>query len=477
MKLYEKLAADLEAAILSGALPVGSKLPSVRDTSRQRDISASTVFQAYYQLEARGLIRSRDRSGYYVQPQTALPAEPTPTPPTPGRTRVDVSELVFTVLQAAKRREVIPLGSAFPSPHAFPLAKLGRVLGKVAREMEPWRAVEDIAAGNPELRRLIAARANTQGIGVRHEELVISNGAMEALNLCLGVLTRPGDSVLIESPCFYAALQAIERYDLRAVEVRTDPRDGVDLDALEHALRRHRPRACWLMTSFQNPLGCSMSDDKKRALVDLLARHDVPLIEDDVYGELHFGRSRPLPAKAFDRQGLVLHCSSFSKILAPGYRIGWVAAGRYAERVMRAKLTTSLSSPVPNQAALASYLAHGDLDRHLRPLRDDLRAQQARMLQAIVTHFPKGTRATHPDGGYFVWVELPESYDALELHRDALDAGISIAPGPIFSAQRAFRHGVRLNYGYAWTPRMDKAMATLGRLLRRQHEARSGRTA
>ena len=466
MKRYERLAADLTESITSGVLPAGARLPSVRASSEARGLSASTVFQAYYLLEARGLVRARDRSGYYVLPQATLPPEPAASLPTRARTRVDVSELVFSVLQSTKRRDVVPFGSAFPSPHAFPLAKLGRTLGRVARELEPWRVVDDVAAGNLELRRRIAVRAVTHGVRIATSELVITNGAMEALNLCLGVLTKPRDAVLIEAPCFYAALQAIERLDLRAVAVRTDPREGIDLEALEHALVREKPRACWLMTSFQNPLGSTMPEAKKRALVELLSRHDVPLIEDDVYAELHLGAARPLPAKAFDTKGLVLHCSSFSKTLAPGYRIGWVAAGRFAEAVARAKLTTSLSSPVPNQAALAEYLEGGDFDRHLRTLREALTRQQADLLRAIAEHFPAGTTATRPSGGYFTWVELPLEVDALSLHRLALDENVSIAPGPIFSAHRGFSSCVRLNYGYPWTPRLEKAVATLGRLAR-----------
>ena len=270
--------------------------------------------------------------------------------------------------------------------------------------------------------------------------------------------------MLIESPSFYACLQALERLELKAVEIATSPRDGVDLAALEELLQRQQPKACWLMTSFQNPLGSLMPPEKKRALAELLARHGVPLIEDDVYGELYFGKQRPGLTKSHDSAGLVMHCSSFSKTLAPGFRLGWAVAGRYARQVQRLKLTTSLSAPIPLQMALADYLAQGGYDRHLRQLRLTLAAQQHTMLQAIAVHFPPGTRVTRPQGGYFVWVEMPVGIDALALHRSALAAGISIAPGPIFSATRAFRHCIRLNYGHPWSPQLDAAIATLGRL-------------
>jgi DNA-binding transcriptional MocR family regulator len=218
------------------------------------------------------------------------------------------------------------------------------------------------------------------------------------------------------------------------------------------------------MTNFQNPLGSLMPDEKKRALVELLTRHEVPLIEDDVYGELYFGSKRPLPAKAFDTKGLVLHCSSFSKCLAPGYRIGWAAPGRYSQAVARLKLTTTLSASAPAQAALADYLAKGSYDRHLRQLRHTLSVQQSAVMQAVVRHFPSGTKATRPNGGYFLWIELPGKSNALAIHRQALSLGISVAPGPMFSAQRGFVNCLRLNYGHVWDERAEAALVALGRL-------------
>jgi DNA-binding transcriptional MocR family regulator len=271
--------------------------------------------------------------------------------------------------------------------------------------------------------------------------------------------------VIVESPTFYAALQALQRMGLRAIEVPTHPGEGIDLGALELAIAAHRPSACWLMTTFQNPLGSLMPDAKKKALVALLASHRLPLIEDDVYAELYFGERRPAPAKAFDTQGLVLHCASFSKCLAPGYRIGWASAGRFARQVARQKLTTTLSTSAPAQLALAGYLEKGGLDKHLRKLRQTLALQQATFAQAVGHYFPAGTRATRPLGGYFLWVELPSHVNALDIHRKALELGISVAPGPIFSATRAFTHCLRLNYGHAWDALSEQAMQTLGRLV------------
>ena len=468
MKRYEALAADIEASIRAGVLRPGDRLPSVRHTCESRGISASTVFQAYYLLEARGLVRARERSGYYVS-EGARKRPPAPdhaSQPADASIAVDVSELVFEVLEASRTRDTVAFGSAFPSPQLFPLARLGQSLAATAPALDPWSTVDDLTPGNPALRRQIALRYLADGLRVHTDEIVVTNGALEALNLCLAAVTRPGGAVVVESPTFYAALQALERLGLQAIEVPTHPREGIDLAALAHALERHRPQACWLMTTFQNPLGSLMPEDKKQALVALLARHGVPLIEDDVYAELYFGDRRPLPAKAFDREGLVLHCGSFSKCLAPGYRLGWAAPGRFAQAVARQKLTTTLGASAPVQAALADYLQHGGYDRHLRKLRYALEEQQSAMLAAIARYFPAQTRVSQPSGGYFLWLELPEQMDSLKLFQMALAQGISIAPGPIFSATQRFRNCIRLNYGSPWDPACEKAMETLGKIVK-----------
>jgi DNA-binding transcriptional MocR family regulator len=467
MTRYEALANTMAAEIRSGSLAVGARMPSLRQVIVQHGVSQSTVFRAYYLLEEWGLIRAQERSGYYVARGAAVSGERAPRP---ARTladsaKVDISELVFSVLEAARHPGVVPLGSAFPSPLLFPLPRLAKSLAQSARLISPWSTVVDLPPGNEALRQQIALRYLGMGLSQPMEEIVVTNGALEALNLCLMAVTRPGDVVAVESPGFYAALQAIERLDLRAVEIPVDPLTGLDLDALAQALDRHPIRACWFMTNYQNPTGATLSLEKKKALVELLAQHDVPLIEDDVYGELHFQAEHPLPAIAFDKKGLVMHCSSFSKTLAPGYRIGWAAAGGFADKVQRLKLMTTLSSSIPAQAGIADYLQHGGYDKHLRKLRAALRAQRDAMDAALRRWMPPSVCWTLPAGGYFVWLEFPDGIDALELHRLAIEQGFSLAPGPIFSVTRGFRNCVRLNFGHPWTAEIDRATRVLAELV------------
>ncbi|WP_354004963.1 PLP-dependent aminotransferase family protein [Ramlibacter albus] len=463
-KKYELLARELEASISEGTFRPGERLPSVRELVASRGVSPSTVFEAYALLESRGVVEARPRAGYFARQRSAAAPQPAISKPATSPRPVAIHDLVMEVLGSVRDHDVIPLGSAFPNPALFPLERLARGMGAGMRRLEPARMLRDLTPGNDELRRQLALRYVAHGTLASADEIVLTSGAMEALNLCLQAVTKPGDAVAIESPAFYGCLQALERLGLKAVEIATHPRDGVQLDSLAAALQRQAIKACWFMPNLQNPTGASMPADNRKALVELLARHRVPLIEDDVYAELYFGVRRPLPAKSFDREGWVMHCSSFSKSLAPGYRVGWVAAGRFVREVERLKLMGTISVAVPSQVAVLEFLLRGAFDRHLRQLRATLAAQQALAVRAITKHFPAGTRVTTPDGGYFLWVELPREVDAFALHGLALSHGISLAPGPLFSGGGRFTHHVRVNYGHPTAAQLESGLRTVGKM-------------
>jgi DNA-binding transcriptional MocR family regulator len=473
MKRYETLAETIALEIRSGRLPVGARLASVRHLASQYGVAQSTVFRAYYLLEELGLICARERCGYFVAPHTSVALQPNARlrPARVWKADVDESglwprEVVRNeAAEAARDPDFVPLGSAFPSPMLFPMQRVGKSLAQAIRSLDPWSAVQDVPPDNDPLRSQIGRRYLNMGIPQPLEEIVVTNGAMEALNLCLMAVTVPGDAVAIESPCFSGVLQAIERLRLRPVEIPVDPRTGLDLTALEAVVESRQVRACCFMTSFHNPTGTTLSIEKKKALVKLLATHNVPLIEDDVYGELHFDAQRPPPSKAFDERGLVMHCSSLSKTLCPGYRLGWVAAGRYAQSVLKLKLMTGVATSVPIQAGVARYLLQGGFDRHLRKLRGALHAQLCAMEAAIARHFPAGIEFHRPAGGYFLWLKVPGRINSESLHALALEHGISIAPGTLFWSTEKYGSYFRINFGYPWSARFERAMETLGRLL------------
>jgi DNA-binding transcriptional MocR family regulator len=467
MKLYQAVAQELSAMIRGGTLSAGDSLPSIRSLSERRAVSASTVLRAYEVLEVDGLIEARPRSGYYVLGQRKSPSEPRSSSPKASSTRLEVSDLVFETLEASRDRNVVPLGSAFPSPTLFPWSKLARYLGSSARHMDPWQTVEGLPPGSIELRRQIARRYLRLGMTVDIDQIVITSGALEALNLSLQTVARKGDTIAIESPTFYGCLQAAERLGLQVIEIPTDPQTGVDLNALARVIAKHPVRACWFMTTLHHPTGATVPTERKRELVRMLAARQIALIEDDAYAELQFSSKPVLPAKAFDKHGFVLHCGSFSKCLAPGYRLGWVAAGRFTKELARRKIESSLATSLPVQQAIAAMLQRGGYDSHLSGLRRQFAAQQAAALESVQRHFPAGYRVTRPAGGYFLWIECAPTVNSLEVHRRALSAGISLAPGPIFSARQQFANYIRINYGHPWTIAMEQAVQRIGEILRR----------
>lgn len=466
MKLYEKYANEIERGIEGGIIRAGDRIPSVRDASLNRNLSPGTIQKAYRLLEDKGLIYTRPRSGYYASANwKELPPRPNTSSPSGRATSVEVHELAFHLMETTKVHGTVRFGSVFPGPELFPLAKLARALYTSALRMNPDSVYDTLPPGNPELRRLIGRQYLGLACNLKFNEIVITSGALEALNLCLQAVTRRGDLIAIESPTFFAALEAIERLGLKAVEIATCPNEGMDLSALATALARHPIKACYIMTNFQHPLGSLMPDNKKQALVRLLASYDIPLIEDDVYAELYFGRDRPKSAKSFDNKGLVMHCSSFSKCLAPGYRVGWTAAGRFAETIARAKYMSTIATSAPMQTAIVEFLKYSGYQHHLRKLRLELQSLQNRMLHDICRKFPKDIRVTRPGGGYFLWIEMPQSVNALEVHRRAMEDGISVAPGQLFSPKRKFKNFIRLNYGQARTPQTEAAISKLGGII------------
>ncbi|ATB27381.1 PLP-dependent aminotransferase family protein [Melittangium boletus] len=466
-KLYERVAERLGAAIAAGTLRAGDRLPSVRQLSASERVSVSTVLQAYLHLEDRGLIETRPQSGHYVRRrERPLPAEPEVSQPTSQASPVSVSALVTRVYRAANDPRIVPLGAACPSPELLPTQRLHRELALVTREASATAIGYDMPPGSLELRQQVARRSLEWGCPLSPEDFIITHGAAEAISLSLAAVAHRGDTVVLESPAYYGTLQAIETQGLRALEIPTHPRHGLELDALESALRKRKVAAVLVVSSFSNPLGGCMPEENRRRLVELLAARGIPLIEDDLYGDLHFGPLRPRPAKAHDPDGSVLLCGSFSKTLAPGYRVGWVAPGRFRQKVELLKYAHTVATSTPPQLAIAAFLRNGGYDRHLRTLRRQLEAQVRRMVDSVGEHFPEGVRVTRPEGGMLLWVEMPRQVDALELHARALAAGIGIAPGPIFSAQKRYGNCIRLSCGFPWSPQLEGALTTLGSLAR-----------
>lgn len=467
VRLYERVADDIAGMIAGGVMQPGDRLPSVRELRRRQNVSLATVLEAYRLLEDRGLITVRPQAGHYVTSGGMIRLEPSTSVPISDPREVTAGELILRVMRDTQSPSIrVPLGLALPSPAILPTKSLQRILVSLTRAEELASSTYELPPGSEVLRLQIARRLRSFGLAVSPSEIVITAGCQEALVLALRAICKPGDAVAIESPTYFNFLQAIEMLHLQALEIATHPREGMVLEQLEEAVQRHNVRACLLCTNFANPLGGCMPDAKKQKLAEICSKSGVTLIEDDILGDLPHGPVRPRTAKSFDTDGSVVLCSSFSKSLAPGYRIGWIVAGKYQNEVERLKATTNPSTPILPQLAVAKFLSTGAFDRHLRRTGRIYARQMNQAAQAVLHSFPTGTRVSRPSGGYLLWVECPASLDSIELYSRAAKVGISIAPGPMFSpGGTAFRNCFRISCG-AWSSRVEGAVERLGEIAR-----------
>jgi DNA-binding transcriptional MocR family regulator len=386
---------------------------------------------------------------------------------------VGVNRYVMEYLECSNLPGVAPLGCATPSEELYPGDKLVRLASSIARRQPSVASRYHMSMGNERLQRAIARRAVEFGCALSASDIVVTNGCTEAINIALRAVAQPGDTIALESPTYFTLLQIIESLGMKALEVPTHPREGISLEALDLATQKPGAvKAVMLITNFSNPLGSLMSDDKKARLVRLLEARGIPLIEDDIYGDCYFGRSRPFVCKAWDRAGNVLLCSSFTKSLAPGFRIGWIAGGRFQRQVEMLKFISSIATPELPQLAIAEFIANGGYDHHLRKLRAAFQSQVQQTTEAVAEHFPDGCKLTQPAGGFVLWVELPLKVDAIRLFEMAREQRIAIAPGPMFTNTGRYRNFIRLNCGHLWTSRLELALAQLGQLARQLAQAR-----
>jgi len=468
--LYEHLADELGQAIDKGSLRAGDRLPSVRRLAQERSISVSTVLEAYLQLENAGLIEVRPKSGHFVRRRAALTPEPRSPRPSVTPQKISVGDAYTKILEAMRDPALIPFGCATIEPSYLPMAQLNRIVSQMAREMANLGARYEAAPGLLTLRRQVARRAVESGMALSEHDLCTTIGGTEALTLALRAVARPGDVIAVESPTYFGALQAIENLGLRALEVPAHPRTGLDVAAFEEAIKTQPVAALFVSPTVSNPLGAIMPEEDRERLVRITKRADIAIIEDDVYGELTFDGSRPRSLRSFagaSDDNHVINFSSVSKTVAPGYRVGWIAGGRWHDRILRLKYSQSLACPPLTGMAVAEFLASGGYDRHLRRLRTAVAGNVERYREAIATEFPAGTRVSCPRGGFVLWVELPAGIDALDLHEAALKKGIVIAPGQLFSVRGRFSNFIRMSAGVPWNDRMAGGMRTLGKLVER----------
>jgi DNA-binding transcriptional MocR family regulator len=461
--LYTEISGGIADQIRRGVLKAGDRLPSVRMLCRQHNISMNTAKRVFLELEAQSLIESRPQSGYFVSrlPQVSLPLSGVTRPAATGNNK-EPEELMRKVYASMGRHDLALFSVGSPAGELLPLAKLNKEIIRATRALRESGITYEPLQGNINLRRIVAVRSLTWGGSLHENDLVTTAGGMNALSFCLMALGKPGDTVAMESPCYPGTLQLAGSLGLKVLELPTHPATGIEIDALKKAIPRID--LCLLAPNFSTPLGSCMPDEHKEQVVELLARHDIPLIEDDIYGDLYFGAQRPKCCKAFDKEGIVLLCSSVSKTLAPGYRVGWVAPGRYKEQILKLKLVLTLSSPGITQEAVAGFLKSGRYEDHLRRLRKTLQHNYQHYIHAIAGYFPEGTKTGRPQGGLALWVELNKAINTTELFERAIKRKISISPGRIFTLHDQYENCMRLSIGLPWSEEVEQKLKTLGKL-------------
>ena len=468
--LYMQVADGLEKMIGEDVLKIGDKLPSVRVLSDEYGISMGTAFQAYYLLEGKGLIESRPKSGYYVRfNQKRFPDLPKIVSPDPLSHEVSVKEMIASIYSdiASHSDKVINFAIAAPDPSLLPTAKINKSVVQALRNSKDSCISYEHTQGNVELRKQIARLSFNWGGKIKPDEVVVTGGCLEAMTLCIKAVTKPGDTVAVESPNYFGIFQSLESMGLKVVEISSSPVTGLDLDCLEQAIKKFSIKACVVIPNFNNPLGGLMPDENKKKLVEIITKNNIPLIEDDIYGELYFGKNRPRTCKYYDTKGLVMHCSSLSKSLSPGYRIGWVIPGKFMEQVKQIKRIHNISSPTLTQAAMAHYLQHGRYEYHLKNMRKALHTQCLRFIQGIIDHFPEDTKVSRPHGGFILWVQLNKKVNTFKLRIEAMKHHVSIVPGKIFSSGSNYNNCIRISFGKPWDDNADYGLMMLGRIIKK----------
>lgn len=466
--LYQSIAQQLHGLIDQGYYSPGERLPGVRKLAEQLEVSVSTIVKALQLLESNGVLMARPRSGYYVSPKQRTKAQmigmsrpqSTPTP-------VTGQQVTMHMARVTEQGDYVSFGAALPHDDFFPMRAFQRSLQAATRTYVRDGAGSHFSPGLSALRVAIAQRMLRTGSDVSPDQIILTSGCHEALRLALGCVAERGDIVAIESPTFYGLLQVVTAHGIQVVEIPTDPQTGMSLSALELALEKWPIKAIMTVANVHNPLGTVTSDAHKQALVALARRYGTTIIEDDVYGDLVYTHERPRSIQSFDDpdQPVVVYCSSFSKTISQGARLGWIVAPEtLVEPIGFSKYVTNHSVASLSERAVLHYLSQAKHDRYLRHIRYDYAQQVDRFQQAITTYFPDSVRLNQPQGGFLLWVELPESVDAFALSQTLLEHHISIAPGCLFSTEDKYNHCIRINCAQPWGERVEQALQQIGQL-------------
>lgn len=464
--LYGKVASDLENLILQGIYEQGTKIPSIREMSRTLNVSINTIKEAYSILENKQLIEGRPQKGYFVKQLHRADNQfsESMSLPFPVTQEVSGSSIYQNILREIMDTQYVPLGAAIASPSLMPVQDFSSLLLSLTEEQKSQCLTYAPTEGLYQLRRSIARKMLDMGLNITPDEIVITSGCEEALFLALSALTKPGDTVAIQTPIYCNLLLMFQNLKLKIIEIPSDPVKGIYLEILERIIRENDIKACLVISNFSNPCGSQMPDEKKKKIVRLLAEAKVPLLEDDVYGDLCFTEARPTTCRTYDNSGNTLLCSSFSKTVSPGLRIGYIVPGVYKDRIIQRKMGSNICTSSISQILLTGYLESGGFYKQLRKLRKEISNRMTNLRNDVLEFFPGGTRVTEPKGGYTLWVELPGKVSAMSVYESAIKENIAIVPGNLFSLKGYFDNFIRLDAG-CYTEDLKQYIRILGAIV------------
>jgi len=436
---YITIAQQIIASIDMGHIEANSKLPSLRIFCQLHHISMTTALACYRYLEQHGYVIAEYKKGYYVQP------------PSPEKNIINFPIFQSTVTTNITRRELrvaemgkYSLATAQLDAKLIDDTLLKRSL-KAITKLTNFTLNYDEAQGNSQLRHQLSKHFNGQGFLCPHEELVITHGCLDAVLMALECVSKPGDVIAITSPCYSGLLDLLAILDRAILEIPSTA-NGIELVQLEQAMKANKISACLLTANHQNPTGHSLSNQQKQEVVKLATQYSIPIIEDDVFRELSHQQSIPLPLKYFDQQGWVIWCSSASKTLAPGLRIGWCLPGRFKNKFIQQRMARTLGHNQPLQLALADYIANGYYDTHIKKINRTLAVHCSDYIEFLHLNLPKGSEVFTPNGGLVLWIRLL-NVNSEKLTTMLLTHGVHIRPGNLFSTTELYQDCVRLNIG------------------------------
>ncbi|WP_158971783.1 PLP-dependent aminotransferase family protein [Paraglaciecola sp. L3A3] len=459
---YQQLATHVTGEIQNQTLAAGEPLPALRKFALQHQVSLATATKTYEWLQSQGLIVAKAQSGFYVKGHSSI--KPLSQPRLKSVSiKHDPSDVIFEILQNALTFDRVGLSSGYLDESLRPSLELQRSLKRTAKIANLTANSYGHTQGEVKLRNAIVDIMRQRQCSINTEQIIVTNGCLEAINLVLGQVSEVGDTVAIFTPCYSGLLTALKHAKRQVLEIPCGP-EGPDMVHVAELFSQGKFTTLLFSAIASNPIGFSLPRKTKKQLALLAKQYQTYIIEDDTFGSLDYRQGTTEPAYAYDHAGYIVYCSSFSKDLAPNMRLGWIASKPLMPGLMRHKVALNITCNMPCQLAMADYLFSESYSAHIRKLTTTLQQQVLKLQTCVLQHFPAGTRVSQPQGGFFLWVELPHQIKTMEIYNLAVQENICFMPGHTFSMSGQYEHCLRLSINQIWHSDLEQAVCRLGEI-------------